>query len=56
MSDKIEVVCGWCDGPVGSSGQCERDCDNRRVLDTMTPDEIVEMIRRDADGEGGEIQ
>lgn len=49
MREHIEVVCGWCDGPVGSSGQCERACDTRAAIDTMTPDEIVEMIRRDAE-------
>jgi len=54
MSDKIEVVCGWCDGSIGSSGQCERDCDSRRVLDSMTADERTEIMRRDS--ETGEVQ
>jgi hypothetical protein len=51
MSEAIQVICGWCEGAVGSSGQCERACDERTILDTMTPDEIVDMIRRDAAAE-----
>lgn len=26
----VEVVCGWCGGPVGSSGECERGCEKAR--------------------------
>lgn len=25
--DAVRSVCGWCGGPVGASGECERACD-----------------------------
>jgi hypothetical protein len=28
--EPLKIVCGWCEGPVGLSGECERACDRGR--------------------------